>query len=381
MHMLMHENPLMLSCLKFRQLCFDLNFHRENRALYISKSYNHERMTSLSMPMHEMHEKLLNKTMYIVSRMCFALHFYRKGSMECSFLTIHGKTTSIFMLMHRIFVYPILYIELRPYFNLYSHGIPYIISRLQSVMYLHRGSIMGCNFLIIFEKMTSMLMLMHGIFSYSILYIELWLCFNLDPYREYGKLCKGMLPKNHETSMLTFINRACFYSIYCGQIWSCCVLHLQKRGNISYDLIKEIKRYIFWGMTSLFMIMHDVFNQVTSASSLGFSLRTRHFMRCFKNLDNSFIFIFKKATSMLMHIFYTCLTYPFKLQIYVRMCVSQSNVECDACSSLALMLTSVLFYIQNKILSPENLSFDNLNIFLKEMPFQAAQHEDSYTQY
>ena len=107
MHMLMHENPLMLSCLKFRQLCFDLDFHRENRALYSSKSYNHERMTSLSMPMHEIHEKLLNKTMYIVSQLCFTLHFHRKGSMECSFLTIHGKTTSIFMLMHRIFLYPI----------------------------------------------------------------------------------------------------------------------------------------------------------------------------------------------------------------------------------------------------------------------------------
>ena len=237
------------------------------------------------------------------------------------------------------------------------------------------------QFLMIFEKLRSMFMLMHGIFSYSILYIELWLCFNLDPYGEYGKLCKGMLPNNHETSMLTFINRACLYSIYCGQIWSCCVLHLQKRGNISYDLIKEFKGYIFWGMTSLLTIMHDVFNQVTSASSLGFSLRTRHFMRCFKNLNNSFIFILKKATSMLMHIFYTCLTYPFKLQIYVRMCVSQSNVECDACSSLALMLTSVLIYIQNKILSPGNLSFDNLNIFLKEMPLQTTQHEDSYTQY
>ena len=379
MYMLMHKNPFMLSYLKFRQLCLDLDFHWENRALYSPKSDNHG-MTSLFMPMHEMHEiheKLLNKIIYIVSQLCFALHFYKKGSMERNSLTINGKTALIFMLMHRIFVYPILYIELWPYFNLYSHGISYIISRLQFMMCLHRGSIMRCNSVMIFENLTVMFMLMHGIFSYSILYIELWLCFNVDPHREYGKLCKGMLPKNQKVSMLTFINRACLHSIYYGQIWSCCMLRLQKRGNISYELIKEFKRR----MTSLLTIMHDVFNQVTSASSLGFSLRTRHFMRCFKNLSKSFIFILKKATSMLMHIFSTCLTYPFKLQIYVRMCISQSNIECDAYSSLALMLTPVLLYIQNKILSPENLSFDNLNIFLKEMPLQTAHHEDSYTQY
>ena len=339
MHMLMHKNPLMLSYLKFRQLCLDLDFHWENRALYSPKSDNYG-MTSLFMPMHEMHEiheKLLNKIIYIVSQLCFALHFYKKGSMERNSLTINGKTALIFMLMHRIFVYPILYIELWPYFNLYSHGISYIISRLQFMMCLHRGSIIRCNSVMIFENLTLMFMLMHGIFSYSILYIELWLYFNVDPHREYGKLCKGMLPKNQ----------------------------------------KEFKRR----MTSLLTIMHDVFNQVTSASSLGFSLRTRHFMRCFKNLSKSFTFILKKATSMLMHIFSTCLTYPFKLQIYVRMCISQSNIECDAYSSLALMLTPVLLYIQNKILSPENLFFDNLNIFLKEMPLQTAHHEDSYTQY
>ena len=84
---------------------------------------------------------------------------------------------------------------------------------------------------------------------------------------------------------------------------------------------------------------------------------------------------------MLMHIFYTCLTYPFKLQIYVRICVSRPNEECDTCSSLALMFTSMLLYIQNKISSPGNLLSNNLDIFLKEIPFQTTQHEDSYTQY
>ena len=92
MRMLMHGNSLILSCPMFRQLCSDLYFHWEDRALYILKFYNHGRMTSISMPMHEI---LLSKTIYIVSRLCSALRFHRKSSIVCSFLTIHGKITTI----------------------------------------------------------------------------------------------------------------------------------------------------------------------------------------------------------------------------------------------------------------------------------------------
>ena len=130
MLMLMHENSLILSCPMFGQLCFGLYFHWEDSALYSLEFYNHERMTSIPMLMHGIS---LNKTIYIVSRLHSVLRFHRKSSMVCSFLTISEKVTSIFMLMHRILSYSISCVELWSYFNLYSNGIPYIISRLHSM--------------------------------------------------------------------------------------------------------------------------------------------------------------------------------------------------------------------------------------------------------